>query len=168
MTTKSKSPSEKGCKTQLWVVAIPAIATVIVALISAPWWIGVLDQSQDRQPPEVTITAFEDENGDDVNKDDAPFKVFVRLTTSNAKGKYLYLVVDDSHGLWIQPELGKVGEVSDYTGYCYLGWENDADSLNKTYRIFAVITNTEYDERDRLDISTILASSDTIEMFRTR
>jgi len=108
---------------------------------------------------------IEDENGNPIDKSSAPFKVRVRGTVSNAQGLYLYLVVDDGNAQWIQPGLGQNVE-GDFEENVYLGIENDPDSLNKQYRIFAVVTDKEHRENEHLDRGRIKASSAEIDLFR--
>jgi hypothetical protein len=119
--------------------------------------------------PTVTISDnVEDENGDPIAKNSAPFKIRVNGTVSNAEDLYLYLVVNDGNAAYIQPEDLVLEANGAFEGYCYLGIGDDPESLNKEYEIFAVVTETEYDDYKHLDQKTVKARSNTISATRTR
>lgn len=153
--------------TQVKVAVITAISAILVALITSPWWFEKVFSEQTPPPPAVLIKGFEDEQGDVNIKHNAPFKVYVRVSVAHGQGHYLYLIVDDGNGQWVQPPLGEIGEGTEYTGACYLGRQDGQSSLNKTYRIYAVVTNTPYEEGDQLNLSTVEAKSEVYELFRT-
>ena len=122
------------------------------------------------QSPTITLTGdVSDAAGMRVNSNTAPFKIRVRGTVQNAQMFFVYLVVDDSNALHIQPvqSLGPKTD-GDFVAYCYLGIQNDPASVNKYYRIFSVVTNKPYSDYSPLDKNTVLAESTAIELFRTR
>ncbi len=117
--------------------------------------------------PLVTINAnFEDQTGNAIDKKSAPYAVNVRGTVTNAKGLYLYLVVNDGNADWIQPGLGQVGH-EQFAALAYLGEPSGELSLNKTYRVFAVVVNREYKVGDHLDNTTVKGYSNVVELVRT-
>lgn len=101
------------------------------------------------------------------SRDSAPFTVMVEGEVRNSQGLYVYLVVDDSNGKWIQPGLGY-----NYSGVfkekCFLGEEKARDSFNKNYRVFAVVTSEEHLPAEQLKRETIRAQSRVIKLHRTR
>jgi len=97
----------------------------------------------------------------------APFSVFVRGKVENANLSYTYLIVNDHVHEYVQPTSGfGYGVNSDFSGYCYLGKENDPNSENKNYSISAVIVNREYNEYDHLDRGSIIAESNKLLLYR--
>lgn len=114
--------------------------------------------------PEVT-----DETGRPINRREAPFKIRVKGTATGVDRSYVYLVVDDSNAQWIEPTAGLGPNVGgEFSGYCYLGEIGARDSIGKLYRIFAVATNREYTEHEKLDRRTIQAESSIIELLRVK
>ena len=70
---------------------------------------------------------------------------------------------------WIQPKLSWVTSTDvtkRFEGYCYLGEINNPASLNKMYKIFAIVTDRKYKEYKHPDKRTIRANSKEIELFR--
>jgi hypothetical protein len=99
----------------------------------------------------------------------APFIVRVKGTVSYARRFYVYLVVNDDHAEWIEPTTGLGANVNgDFSGKCYLGVKDDRNSLDKWYKVSAVVTNREYEEYEKLDRKTLIVQTTTIELFRTR
>ncbi len=118
--------------------------------------------------PKVSINNdIRDENGQIINKKSVPFKIHVTGNVSDAQDFYLYLVVKNDNGEYIQPGLGQ-GMDGDFAEYCYLGIESDSKSLNRQYKIFAVVTDKKYEASEHLNRGTVKASSTTIDLFRTR
>ena len=97
----------------------------------------------------------------------SPFSAFVRGTVANAKQYYTYLVVNDYVHEYVEPISGLgFGVDADFSGYCYLGIENDPASMNKRYSISAVVTTTAYKESDHLDRLSLLAESNKLLLYR--
>ncbi len=115
------------------------------------------------------IPEVADEAGSPISRREAPFKIRVKGTATGVDRSYVYLVVDDSNAQWIMPTGGLGPNVGkEFSGYCYLGVENARDSLRKLYRVFAVATNREYTEYEKLDRRTLLAESSVIEILRVK
>jgi len=95
------------------------------------------------------------------------FRVEIRGNVSCNKDLFVYLVVNDYHAEWIQPTAG-LGKYVDgpFDGYCYLGVIDSPDSINKTYKVFAVITSKAYNEYEHLDKETLVAKSNEIRLIR--
>jgi len=113
----------------------------------------------------VSIAEITDENGNEINKSSAPFVISVKGSVTDIKGKYVYLVVDDGNE-WIEPGLGAITG-KDFAGKCYLGEKISARSLNKWYKIYAVVTNASHDPYEHLRRETVIAQSAMIDMYRT-
>jgi hypothetical protein len=141
-------------------------ATLIFAILS----IGIIGMVFNFQKPKVTLTSdVRDIAGLQVELNKAPFQVRVRGDAKNAQNHFVYLVVDDSHVLWIEPLQGLGPKTKgDFVALCYLGIQSDTMSINKPYRIFAVVTNKPYSDYDHLDKETVIAQSNAIELVRTR
>ena len=101
-----------------------------------------------------------------INKNYAPSSVRVNGQVSNAMTSYVYLIVDDDKGEWVQPGLGEHVD-NEFAGNCYLGANNDAIWLNRFYTVSAVVTNKKYEVKDVIDRSTVVVQSNKIRLFRT-
>lgn len=109
-----------------------------------------------------------DPNRNHINPNQAPYEVPITGTVLHAKDKYLYLIVDDGQGKWIQPGLGD-GKDRNFSGTAYLGQKNETASLNKFYSVFAVVVDEKQDDQfGLLDIKKIKAESNTITLYRTK
>ena len=118
--------------------------------------------------PQVTINAnVEDEIGGAIAKDSAPYIVYVRGTVANAEGLYVYLVVDDGNAKWVQPGPAHIAQ-QQFAEKVALGEPTGVGSLNKRYRVFAVVVNREYGNGQKLDSNTVKATSNVVELIRTR
>lgn len=118
---------------------------------------------------EYPIPAISISIDDAIDKENAPFKIQVKGTASNINNLYVYLVVVDNGVEWIQPKLSWVTSTDvtkRFEGYCYLGEINNPASLNKMYKIFAIVTDRKYKEYKHPDKRTIRANSKEIELFR--
>jgi hypothetical protein len=104
-----------------------------------------------------------------VNREYAPQEVSVSVNVLNAKGYYLYLIVDDGKIKWIQYPLGLIGsDKYRAEGNCYLGdTNNPAPAIGKTFTIYAVISSNEsYQEHDDFTGQSFLAMSNSISLIR--
>jgi len=123
-------------------------------------------QSEEQRSAVVNIVSIADQNGNEITRNSVPFIISVEGTVANAKSLYLYLVVNDGNAEWIQPGLGANMDKS-FSGNCYLGEIQSSESLNKWYRILAVVTNTSHNKYDHLKRETVVAQSDVIKLYRT-
>lgn len=124
-------------------------------------------QAQDA--PAIMIDAITDARGEPVDKANAPLIIHVTGKVVNAMNWYFYLVVHDGDAAWIQSTIGLGHMVSnsfDFFGHCTLGSPHERSSIDKRYRVFAVVTDTEYERYQRLDETTVLARSNLMELFR--
>ncbi|MBN1638757.1 MAG: hypothetical protein JW866_07310 [Ignavibacteriales bacterium] len=128
---------------------------------------SIVEESDEASPTKVKIAFYGDQNHNEIEDKSAPFIIYIEGTVSNAKDKFLYLIVDDSNALWIQPGLG-ANINGEFSGNYYLGIKDDPNSLNKWYKIFAVITNKEYKAYEHLDMKTVIAESKKIKLYRTK
>lgn len=136
---------------------------VLLLLLMLP---GML-QAQDA--PAIMIDAITDARGEPVDKTNAPLIIHVTGKVVNAMNLYFYLVVHDGDAAWIQSTIGLGHIVSnsfDFFGHCTLGSPHEGSSIDKRYRVFAVVTDTEHERYRRLDETTVLAKSNLIELFR--
>jgi hypothetical protein len=151
----------KGKKTILMWVGVVLLVVNLAVFIWRYWGDRILPD------PQVTINAnVEDEIGNAIDKNSAPYAVYVRGTVANAEGLFLYLVVDDGNAEWIQPGLGPVGH-TQFAELVYLG-EPSGDASLKRYRVFAVVVNKEHKVGDHLDNNTVKVYSNVVELIRTR
>lgn len=119
--------------------------------------------------PSITINlVIKDEKGNVIPnpRESAPYNIQLNGTVINAENLFVYLIVDDGYAQFVQPGLGQ-NTSRDFAGSSYLGIESDSRSLNKLYKIFAVVTDKKYKEYDVLEQSTIKARSNIIEALRT-
>lgn len=157
----SKTPRKKtkrGTKKPHQIILILSILLLIVAaaVFSYRHWFL----------PQVSIDKrIMDERGSAVDKNKAPFRIFVDGSVSNAEGLFLYLVVDDGNAEYIMPGLGQ-GYNGNFSGTCYLGVEDDPKSLNKRYIVFAVVTDRKYKKFEHLNRTSMKATSNRIKLFR--
>lgn len=124
-------------------------------------------QAQDA--PAIMIDAITDARGDPVDETNAPVIIHVTGKVVNAMHLYFYLVVHDGDAAWIQSTIGLGHIVSnsfDFFGHCTLGSPPERSSMDQRYRVFAVVTDTEYERYQRLDETTVLARSNLIALFR--
>lgn len=133
---------------------------------------GNTNQSGPEVPQSPTVTLAEDVSdvdGQAVELKAAPFQIRVKGIAQNAGRLFVYLVVDDSHALHIQP-VQSLGPNTDgkFTANCYLGIQNDPNSVRKFYRIFVVVTGKSYLDYSHLDKSTVLAQSKALELYRIK
>jgi len=106
-----------------------------------------------------------DSSGIPVNKKYAPWKVRVEGQVSNAMNSFVYLIVDDDNGEWIQSGLGQHID-KEFSGTCVLGANNGRSWLNRYYTISSVVTNKKYDDYQILDRSTVIVQSNKIRLYR--
>lgn len=134
---------------------IGIIAGLIVALIIAVigWFL--------LKPPSVAIRI----DTGRINLETAPFEVPIQGTVSRAKGKYLYLVVYDGNAEWIQPNLG-YGYDGEFMVSAYLGIQNDEESKNKWYAVFAAVCSQEHKKYEHLDRTETIVTSEIIRLYR--
>jgi hypothetical protein len=169
-----------------YLAAIASIACMVIALFAQKWKrrtkLGILGlyvifsaasmyvwYLMARPAPPRAALQMEVLSGDNsvVDPRSSPFSVFVRGTVANAKQHYTYLVVNDYVHEYIEPISGLgFGVDADFSGYCYLGIENDPASMNKKYSISAVVTSTAYKESDHLDRLNLLAESNKLLLYR--
>lgn len=112
---------------------------------------------------------LKDKQNNSIDKNQAPFIVKVTGKVSGAKNNYVYLVVKNINAEYVQPK-GSLGINVDgnFSGYCYLGIENDRQSLGQSYTLSAVIVNREYGSHEILQRKTIIKESNKFELIRTR
>ncbi|MBN1638756.1 MAG: hypothetical protein JW866_07305 [Ignavibacteriales bacterium] len=168
--------------------SLASIIALIIAILSTPWslknkiaililiTIGIistnyfiLKSSVERVPPNITIVDdIRDEHHNPIEKDSSPFKVYVKGTVSNAKDLFVYLVVCDFNYEWIQPvECLGANIDKEFSGYCYLGIIDDPNSINRWYKIFAIVTNKKYKEYEHPNRKSIIAESNKVDLYRT-
>jgi hypothetical protein len=132
---------------------------IVAAILTLSSWLAYIWLT----PPSVVIRVG---NGI-VDLEKAPFEISIIGTVSHAKDKYLYLVVDDKHAEWIEPNLG-YGYNGEFYGTAYLGNKDDENSLNKWYSVFAVVVDKEHNKFSHLDKKAIKAKSEIIRLYRVR
>jgi hypothetical protein len=104
-----------------------------------------------------------------VDKEHAPQRVRVKGVASNAMNYYVYVIVNDDIAEWIEPVTGLGAHVdNNFSGECFLGESRNKAYRNKLYKVYAVITNREYQKYNHLDRKTVIAQSNEIELFRTK
>ncbi len=163
--------TEQGLKWWLRYIVVPLVVASVVALVAL--------MNRDELPgpaprpigsPIISITDdIRDSEGNRIDKDSAPFKVRVSGEALNARPFFVYLVVDNGNGQYVEP-VGSLGSNVDgpFSGYCYLGLRDDPGSLKQAYTVFAVVANREYEEYALLDRSTVLAKSNQLLLIRTQ
>ena len=117
--------------------------------------------------PIISILNVQSAASEPIDKNYAPYKVLVSGNISNAKGLYLYLIVDDTNKKWIQNPYGIItGDT--FTAPCYLGSRpDDPVAQNKTYIIYAVVTNNgSYKEGDGFTGEGLIVKSNEIVLIR--
>ena len=160
---------EKGFKWWLRYIIVPLIAgsglvTIFITLMGR--------NEPDPRPSNPTISISDDvrdAGGNQVDKNQAPFKIRVDGEAMNAKSNFVYLVVDNGNDQYIEPtrSLG-AGVEGPFSGYCYLGELDDPSSLGQSYRVFAVVVNRAYSDYNTLDNTTVLAKSVPLLLVRTQ
>lgn len=126
------------------------------------------DTKPSRGTTTIQISAIKDEGGHVVAINAAPRIIEVEGRVSGTEGLFVYLIVNDGYADWVQRGLG-ANVRRAFTGRCYLGAENQQESLNKFYRVFAVVTSKEHGPYDQyLDRNSIASVSEEIKLFRTQ
>jgi hypothetical protein len=119
--------------------------------------------------PMITIDNITDRRGNKVDEKNAPYIIHVTGTAVNARDLRLYLVVNDGNTAWIQSTIG-LGHISsnvaDFFGHCTLGTPQETSSIARSYRVFAVVTDIEYERDQKLDKTTVIARSHSIALLR--
>ena len=88
-----------------------------------------------------------------------------QFVTSSWGGERYLPFVDDGKE-WIEPGLGAITG-KDFSGKCYLGDKTSKESINKQYKIYAIVSNTSYTPYEHLQRESVIAQSDIIELYRT-
>ncbi len=118
--------------------------------------------------PSVSISdEIYDKMGKLIDNNNAPFEIVLKGTCSNTKDKFLYLVVEDENIQFVQPGLG-INYDGPLEGHCYLGQKGNIKSLNKTYKVFAVVVNRSYQAHEVLNRGTIIIESQKISLKRVK
>ena len=149
-------------------IKITVLVLVTFGIISSQYFI--LKATSYKQPtPNITIIDdIRDEQNNVIQRTASPFKILVRGTVSHANNLFVYLVVCDFSAEWIEPvECLGANIDKDFSGYCYLGIIDDPNSMNKLYKVFAVVTDREYKSYEHLDRKTIKAESNKLDVYRT-
>jgi hypothetical protein len=119
--------------------------------------------------PRIVINDITDARGDQVDKTKAPFLIHVTGTVVNARNLYVYVVVHDGEGATIQSTMGlgyMISDSFDFFGHGTLGLQEETASLDKSYGVFAVVTDKEYERDQKLDETTVITQSHVITLFR--
>ena len=132
---------------------------IVAAILAVLSWVAYIWLT----PPSVVIRV----GSGVVDLEETPFEIPIVGTVSHAKNKYLYLVVDDNHAEWIEPNLG-YGYNGEFYGTAYLGVIDDKNSLNKWYSVFAVVVDKEHNKFSHLDKKSLKAKSEIIRLYRVR
>lgn len=136
-------------------LCIGIIAGLIVALIlAAIGWLLL-------KPPSIAIRI----DSGKIDLEAAPFEVPIQGTVSRGKGEYLYLVVNDGNAEWIQPSLG-YGYDGEFVASAFLGIEDDNESRNKWYVVFAAVCSQEHKKHEHLDRTETIVTSEIIRLYR--
>ena len=108
-----------------------------------------------------------DKMGTLIDINNAPFEISIKGNCSNVKDKYLYLIVEDENIQYVQSGLG-LNYDGAFEGKCFLGESGNDKSLNKNYKVFAVIVNRSYQPFDVIDRETIVIESQKINLKRKK
>jgi hypothetical protein len=122
-----------------------------------------------KHEPKICITSVLDSDGiTPVNKSSAGFEITLKGSIVDADHRFLCIVVDDMYHKYVQPNAEEI-ITNTFLKKCYLGIKDDSASINKTYTVFAAVTNREYTEKDAtLDPKTVIVSSTPEVLRRTK
>ncbi|MCX6122180.1 MAG: hypothetical protein NTX44_11260 [Ignavibacteriales bacterium] len=165
---------KKGVNQAAIIAGLFLIATASISVF-APQWFKSENKNIPAKENKSTITLYGDITSEmrdtigPVDRGHAPLHVRVKGAVSNAMNYYVYIIVNDDIAEWIEPVTGLGARVDGYfSGDCFLGKSNDKAYLNKLYKVYAVVTDREYQNFSILDRKTIITKSNEIELFRTK